>query len=317
MNPESRVIRKVLALNNEERIFRGERRILVAFSGGVDSVVLTDVLLKLKNYFDFEEIALAHFNHRIRETAKRDEEFSKNFARERGLRIFTGSEDVPKYAKENKMNLEEAGRVLRYRFLRRIKESKGFEVIVTAHHLNDLLETSLLFLVRGTGLEGLVGFFPREGDIVRPLYYVKKVEILEYAKFKGLSWVEDETNYDKRIARNFLRHEVIPLLKKINPSLEESFLKMQKLLSAENDFLNKYAEGVIKDIREENCLRVDLLLKEHVAVQRRVIRIFIGEKDYEKVELVRRLLFKGGEVNLGKGKVVKRKGKKLCINPEA
>ncbi len=314
MNPESKVIRKVLALNNDERIFRGERRILIAFSGGVDSVVLTDTLLKLKNYFGFEEIALAHFNHGIRETAKRDEEFSKAFARERGLRVFIGRKDVPKYARENKLNLEEAGRILRYRFLREVKNREGFELIATAHHLNDLLETSLLFFVRGTGLEGLVGFLPREVDIVRPLYYVKKKEILEYVKFRGLSWMEDETNYDVKIARNFLRHEVIPLLKRINPSLEESFLKMEKLLKEENDFLNKYAEGVLKDIKEENCLRVDLLLKEHVAVQRRVIRFFIGEKDYEKVELVRSLLFKGGEVNLGKGKVVRRKGKKLCIN---
>ena len=317
MTPESRVIRKVIALNNDEEIFRKEKKILVAFSGGVDSVVLTDVLLKLKNYFGLEEVALAHFNHGIRETAGRDEEFSRAFAKKRGLRIFIGRENVPEYAKENRLNLEEAGRILRYRFLREIKNREGFELIATAHHLNDLLETSLLFFVRGTGLEGLVGFLPREGDTVRPLYYVKKSEILEYARFKGLSWVEDETNYDIKIARNFLRHEVIPLLKRINPSLEESFLKMEKLLKEENDFLNRYAEGVLEDIKEENCLRVDLLLKEHVAVQRRVIRLFIGEKDYEKVELVRSLLFKGGEVNLGKGKVVRRKGKKLCINPEA
>ncbi len=316
MNPESRVIRKVLALNNEEKIFRGERRILVAFSGGVDSVVLTDVLLKLKNYFGFEEVALAHFNHGIRGNAERDEEFSRSFAKERGLRIFIGRESVPEYARKNKLNLEEAGRILRYRFLREVKEREGFELIATAHHLNDLLETSLLFFVRGTGLEGLVGFLPRERDLVRPLYYVKKPEILEYAEFRELSWVEDETNYDTSIARNFLRHEVIPLLKRINRSLEDSFLKMERLLKEENDFLNKYAEGVLKDIKEGNCIRVDLLLKEHVAVQRRVIRLFIGEKDYEKVELVRSLLFKGGEVNLGKGKVVRRKGKRLCINPE-
>lgn len=316
MNPESRIIRKILALNNEEEIFRGEKRILVAFSGGVDSVVLTDALLKLKNYFGFEEIALAHFNHKIRKTAERDEEFSRSFAKERGLRIFVGKEDVPKYAKQKRLNLEEAGRILRYEFLREVKEKENFELIATAHHLNDLLETFLLFFVRGTGLEGLVGFLPREKDVVRPLYYAKKAEILEYARFKGLIWVEDETNYDRKIARNFLRHEVIPLLKSINPNLEDSFLKMEKLLKEENEFLNKYAEGVLKNIKEGNCLRVDLLLREHVAVQRRVIRLFIGERDYEKVELVRSLLFKGGEVNLGKGKVVKRRGKRLCINLE-
>ncbi|NPB08014.1 MAG: tRNA(Ile)-lysidine synthetase, partial [Aquificae bacterium] len=96
MNPESRVIRKVLQLQREEKIFRGEKRVLVAFSGGVDSVVLTDVLLKLRNYFSLKEIALAHFNHHLRKTADRDEEFAKEFARKRGLRIFTGGEDIGK-----------------------------------------------------------------------------------------------------------------------------------------------------------------------------------------------------------------------------
>ncbi len=316
MNPESRVIRKILRLNNDERLFRGEKHILIAFSGGVDSVVLTDTLLRLKNYFSFEEIALAHFNHGIRESAFRDEEFSKEFAKKRNLRIFIGRGNVPNIARKRRQNLEETARILRYEFLRKIKEREGFELIATAHHLNDLLETSLLFFVRGTGLEGLTGFLPREGDLVRPLYYVKKSEILDYARFKSLSWVEDETNYDVGIARNFLRHEIIPRLKRINPNLEESFLKMEKLLKEENDFLNRYAEGVLKNIKEGNCLRIDLLAQEHVAIQRRVIRLFIGEKDYEKVELVRSLILKGGEVNLGKGKIVKRKGKRLCINLE-
>ena len=317
MSPETRVIRKVISLNNEEKIFRGERKILVAFSGGVDSVVLTDVLLRLKNYFELEEVALAHFNHMIRKEAYEDEEFCKEFAKERKLKIFVGRENVPEYARKNKLNLEEAGRILRYKFLREVKKKYGFELIATAHHLNDLLETSLLFFVRGTGLEGLIGFLPREKDLIRPLYSVKKEEIVEYAKFKNLKWVVDITNYDIKIARNFLRHKVIPLLKEINENLEDSFLKMVKILREENVFLQKYSEEVFKKSKENNCLKVEIIKKQPVAIQRRILRIFINEKDFEKVELVRGLLYKGGEVNLGKGKFVKRKGKYMCINPEA
>jgi len=193
---------------------------------------------------------------------------------------------------------------------------EGYELILTAHHLNDLLETSLLFFVRGTGLEGLIGFKPREGIVARPLYYVKKKEIEEYAKFRDLRWVEDETNYDLSIARNFLRHRVIPLLKEINPSLEDTFLKMVKLLRDENDFEEKAGE-LLERVREGNCLVVKVLKESHPALQRRVIKRFIEEKDFEKVELVRKLLFRGGEVNLGRGRIVRRKGKKLCLNPEA
>ena len=317
MDPESRVIRKVLLLQKEEKIFSGEKRVLIAFSGGVDSVVLTEVLLKLKNYFSFEEVALAHFNHMLRESARRDVEFCKEFARKRNLKIFIGEGDVKAFAKKHKMSLEEAGRYLRYKFLKEVAESENFDCIATAHHLNDLLETSLLFFTRGTGLDGLIGFPPREGALRRPLYYVKRSEIEEFARFKGLKWVEDETNYDLSIPRNRIRHRVIPELKRINKNLEETFLKMVKVLRAEREFLEEEAKRVLEEVKRENCLDVKRLKGKPLAIQRRVIRMFIGERDYEKIELVRSLLERGGEVNLGRGKVLKRKGRWICFNPEA
>jgi len=314
MNPESRVIRKVIQLQNDEKVFSGEKKILIAFSGGIDSVVLVDVLMKLKNYFGFRELALAHFNHMIRGESYRDEKFALDFAKERELKIFIERKNVMEYANERKLNLEEAGRILRYRFLREIKNTEGFDCIITAHHLNDLVETTLLFLSRGTGLDGLIGFLPREKDLRRPFYYVKKEEIKEYAIFKKLKWVEDITNYDVNIARNRIRHRVVPEMKKINKNLEESFLKMIKILRAENEFLENFSQTVFQRVRIGNCLEVELLKNQPLAIQRRVIRDFIEEKDFEKVELVRRLLEKGGKVYLGKGKTVWRKGKKLCIN---
>ncbi|NPB06189.1 MAG: tRNA lysidine(34) synthetase TilS [Aquificae bacterium] len=317
MTPESRVIRKILALNDEEGLFKGERRVLIAFSGGVDSVVLTDAMLKLKNYFGFKELALAHFNHGLRPTAGRDEAFALKFGKERGLPVFVGRGEVRKEAERAKRNLEETAREMRYAFLREVKEREGYELILTAHHLNDLLETGLMFLVRGSGPEGLAGFKPREGELVRPLYAVKRSEIEAYARFKGLPWVEDESNYDLSLARNFLRHRVIPLLKRINPSLEESFLKTSKLLRDESAFLEQEAKRIFEELKEGSCLDARRLAQLHPALQRRVIRLFINERDYEKVELVRRLLKRGGEVSLGKGKKVRRKGRLLCVSLEA
>jgi len=313
MTPETRLLRKVIALNEEEGIFRGEERVLVAFSGGVDSVVLTDALLKLKNYFSLKEVALAHFNHMLRPEAKEEEEFCKAFARERGLKIFVGRGEVRKRAKEEKRNLEETARLMRYAFLREVKEREGYQLLLTAHHLNDLLETVLLFFTRGTGLEGLTGFKPREGDLARPLYSVKREEIEAYARFRGLRWVEDSSNYDLNLSRNLIRHKVVPLLKRINPSLEESLLKTVKLLREENAYLEEEAKRLLSEVKEGDCLRADLLSKSPVALQRRVLRLYLNEKDYEKVELVRRLLKRGGEVNLGKGRKVRRKGKLLCL----
>jgi tRNA(Ile)-lysidine synthase len=314
MKEVSRVIRKVVRLQREERIIPEGSSLLLALSGGVDSVVLVDVILELKNFFRLERVALAHFNHKIRKEAFRDERFCRALARERGLEIFTGREDVKSYAKEKGKSLEEAGRDLRYRFLREVKEREGFDLIATAHHLTDLVETTLLWMVRGAGLEGLLGFEPKEGDVVRPLYRVKKEEILAYAKAKGLRWVEDRTNYDLRFFRNRIRHQVLPVLRSANKNLEETFLRMREILKREDEILREKAkEALGRCLDERGCIKVRELLEEEVAIQRRVIKEWSSVRNLSKVEQIRRLLLKGGEVSIGEGLVAKRRGPSLCL----
>lgn len=304
----------MIRLQREEKIVPEDSSILVAFSGGVDSVVLVEVLLELKGFFRLKRLALAHFNHMIREEARKDEEFCRAFAKEKGLEIFTGREDVKEHAKREGKSLEEAGRELRYRFLREVKEREGFDLIATAHHLTDLVETAILWMVRGSGLEGILGFEPKEGDVVRPLYRVSKEEIAEFAKAKGLSWVEDRTNYDMRFLRNRIRHKVIPVLKTANRNLEETFLRMRDILKREDELLKSLSRKVLEEAREgEECLRVSKLQSVDVALQRRVIREWTGVRNLSKVDQVRRLLLRGGEVNLGGGLLAKRKGPFLCL----
>ncbi len=313
MKEVSRLLRKVIKLQKEEKLIPPNRSLLVAFSGGVDSVCLSNALLELRGFLKLERIALAHFNHRLRKEADREEEFCRSYAKERGLEIFVGSEEVSMIAERTGKNLEETARELRYSFLREVKEREGFDLIATAHHLNDLVETALIWLSRGAGLEGLIGFEPKEGDIVRPLYEATREEILSYARARGLRWVEDTSNRDPRFFRNRVRMEVIPVLKSINPNLEETFLRTRKILKDENELMEKLSEETLKAVLRGNCVEVKGLSEAHVAIQRRALVKFTGVRNFSKIEQLRRLLGRGGEVSLGENLKVIRKGKLLCL----
>lgn len=195
--------------------------VVCAVSGGLDSMCLLDLLVRWCGG-GRGRVTAAHFNHRLRPTADRDEAFVRAYCEERGIPFEAGRGDVSALAKEKGLSTEEAARTLRYAFLRQTAAAHGAENIYTAHHADDNAETVLLNLVRGTGLAGLTGMAPSQGGIVRPLLGVTRAELAAYATARDIPHVEDETNADPdAAARNFLRLRVMPLLEELNPRAVE------------------------------------------------------------------------------------------------
>jgi tRNA(Ile)-lysidine synthase len=311
------LLRKVITLQRKKRLLPENTSLLVAFSGGMDSVALTLALIELKSFLKLKRLALAHINHGIREESDKDEEFALEFAKKKGLEIFIQRLKIKKMVQESRENLEALARELRYKALRSIKDGEGFDMIATAHHLNDLVETIILWLVRGSGLEGLTGFDEKANDLVRPLYWVTKEEIKAFVLSRKENWVEDSTNYDVKYSRNRIRHRVLPELKSINPRLEGSLLRLRDILKEENAFIHQQTLMALKKCAEGNALRRRELRSLHPAIQRRLLSIWLGIKDFRKIEQALCLVDKGGSVYLGEGKVLKSEGEYLYLQRKA
>ena len=201
--------------------FLKDKKLLIAISGGVDSVILTHLFSELN--FD---ISLAHCNFQLREKeSDLDEEFVKLLSQKTSNQIFTIKFDTEKFASKNKFSIQIAARELRYNWFQKIIKKHSFDYVLTAHHADDNLETFLINLTRGSGLDGFTGIPRINGNIVRPLLAFSREEILAYAKTNTIDWREDASNATTKYIRNKIRHKVLPVLKEINPNLLETFAK--------------------------------------------------------------------------------------------
>ena len=187
-------------------------RLLVAVSGGSDSVALTFILRELAPTNEFSVVGLAHFNHHLRPTADRDEEFCRALAGRLNLPIVVGSAEIREYAASERLGIEQAARRARYAFLHRAAADLGADRIAVGHTRDDQAETFLLKLIRGAGLTGLGGIYPRREALVRPLLDSSRGELREYLTARGEPWMDDESNSDLANPRNRIRHAVIPEL---------------------------------------------------------------------------------------------------------
>ena len=227
--------------------FLTNKNLLVTISGGIDSVVLTHLLYQLKL-----DISLAHCNFKLRgKDSFKDALFVKKLSENLNIPLFTTEFETEKYALKNKISIQMAARDLRYNWFQKISKEHHFDYVLTAHHLDDVLETFLINLTRGTGLNGLTGIPEINGNIVRPLLPFSRNDILIYASKNKLKWREDKSNSSIKYVRNKIRHKIIPVLKELNPNLLNAFENTLNNLKGSQQIINDQTKNMFDKIVEK------------------------------------------------------------------
>jgi len=273
--------RKIERFIGEHHLLESGDTVIVAISGGADSVALLDVLASLASYH--LTLVPAHLNHLLRgDDSDRDEKFVRQIAARYGLNPEIRRVDVAADAAATGLSLEEAGREARYSFFRELASRYGAQAIALAHHRDDQAETVLMRLMRGSGGSGLTAIRPRgeDGLLVRPLLTVSRGEIEAYLAKVGLEWREDRSNSDTSFLRNRVRHELLPLLRSYNPRIAESLGQTAAALARDEDLLCAItAEAFVRCVTASGSSQVvglDALDLEPPALRPRLYRMAIA-----------------------------------------
>ena len=254
--------------------------VLAAVSGGADSVALLRFLLEIKDEYSLT-LSVCHVNHLLRgEDADKDEEFVQNLCKEHSIPFYLKRCDVSSLAKQKGMGFEECARDVRYLFFNETAALlEGNVKIATAHNLGDLCETLIFNIARGTSPKGICSILPVRENIIRPLIHCTRAQIEEYLSLLGQDFCVDQTNFDTDYSRNFIRHEIIPLLNKINPSFDTAALNLSSLALERQDFFDEICDKEYKKVCKENKLCKNLLLNLNIAVRRGIITRFLRENN--------------------------------------
>jgi len=260
-------------LNSMEKAFKNliksefpylsNAKLLLAISGGIDSVVLAHLCKNAKL-----EFSMAHCNFNLRgDESDADENFVVDLADALEVEVFTESFDTKDYAADAGISIQMAARDLRYNWFDDLRSALNFDYILTAHHANDDLETFLINLIRGTGLEGLTGIKSENNKIIRPLLNFSRKEIGAYAWQNSIKWREDSSNISSKYLRNKIRHQIIPVMEEINPQLLESFAKTQVHLNESLDLVEDYIGLLYPEIVSKTNfgyqLKIEVLKNTH------------------------------------------------------
>ena len=234
-----------------------DKKLLLAVSGGIDSMVLMHLFQQL-NY----DIAIAHCNFQLRgKESDADELFVKVKSKKLKVKSYFIRFDTENYSKENKLSIQLAARKLRYDWFQELLSENQLDYLVTAHHLDDNVETFLINFVRGTGLEGLTGIPPQNGNIVRPMLPFSREEIENYAQANQIQWREDSSNASDKYFRNKLRHDIVPILKELNIGFLDSFQNTLHHLQQAESLVNDASKLVYEKVVEEKENQVEIHLK--------------------------------------------------------
>lgn len=333
-HPRKQVEKKILKVVRETihtyQMFRTGDSVLVAVSGGPDSVTLLHVLCTLAPEYKLR-LGIAHLNHCLRnEEADRDAEFVTALARQLNLPCYSEKRNVIAYQRTYRLSLEEAARKIRYLFYHEIARQHGFNKIALGHTGDDNAELVLMSLLRGSGPLGLSGIPPvRNSNIVRPIIRLKRSDVYAYTTEKNLAYVLDTSNIDPKFLRNKLRHQLIPELKaSYNPRIIETLNRIGSIMRAEN----RYVENILQPVFEKSvsgkdigCIRLSVPVIESLAkaVKRRIVRkaILAVKQDLRRITLAHvdaalKLLETGplnGRLNLPDGIRIFRNQKEVVV----
>jgi tRNA(Ile)-lysidine synthase len=241
---------------SENFLFLKKKKLLLATSGGIDSMVMLHLFQQL-NY----NMAIAHCNFQLRgDESSGDQQFIENYASTHKIPIFVTHFDTQTFAKEQKLSTQVAARELRYNWFYKLLETKKYDYLLTAHHADDNVETFIINLSRATGLEGLTGIPEQNEKIIRPLLLFSRQEIENYAQENNIVWREDSSNTSDQYLRNQIRHKIAPLLKELNPSFLESFQKTQKYLQEAQTMVKDAADIIYNQVatKKDDAIYFDL-----------------------------------------------------------
>lgn len=300
------MIHKVISTIEHYHMLKKGTTVIVAISGGADSMALLSILRSLSNDYNLRLIA-AHVNHLLRgDEAGRDEEFVKDYCKTMNIELKILNADIKKFASLAGEGIEECGRRIRYEFFNSICSNA---VIATAHTFSDSIETILFNLARGAVLKGICGIPAVRDNIIRPLIDCSRAEIEEYCGIHSIPFITDSTNFEDKYMRNHIRINIIPQFKKINPSFNDAFHRFSESLKADEDLLKQLSQELYEKSKEEKGFDAGMLLESHVALRKRVLSFILYEKtgiasQNKHIEAVTNLLLTGGIIQVQKGIMV-------------
>ena len=283
----------------KKKLFEKKDKLLLAISGGVDSVVLAHLLNKLNYKFD---LVHCNFNLRAKES-KLDEQFCLKTAKQLKVKIFIKQFKLEEYCKKHKISIQMAARELRYEWFSELLKKQSYSYLLTAHHSDDLVETIFINLLRGTGIKGLKGISEKKDDIIRPLLIFNKQEIELFAKKQKINFRLDKSNLNTKYERNLLRLEIIPKLKKRHPQLEQTFLKNTEHFIQEASIVEDYLKHKYKKLvsTNSNSLKINKHLLNEETHKETIINFILKPFNFNETQEKNLINSISKKFNTGKG----------------